>query len=423
MADGDAGTRAPPGGAPRLHDDAAPVRGDGAERNGTSGVAPDRRACLFFLCWFGTTTLSRRANGRPVLVTRTATRDATASGWASATQGRCTGGPRPPPRGVVYGVRARWVASRAAVPSAQRPTRGTSVGDPPLGHALGTRPRTVRPAPLPLPRPRAPSHSLSTGLWGARAVPLRIAAAVPAPKYHSTGDPGGALATRAVSPSPPSVPPSPVVTPPPDHCTSRTVGQAPHGACTPVSTATPHGRRPTWSTRQWQPSAALSNACTAAWRPHRPLRGRGGPCATEGRGEHPHCPAGDGHHTPGCCRASQHGGQPGRLEDGRPEGHTKRGKRRDGKKKDGATCFPWSQRNGNRHKNGTASGALRSGAAAREERKKKNSTQSEERSNLAQHNYKQKTVTSATQTRTQRSRNERMNRPHKKSGQGWRRRR
>lgn len=56
-------------------------------------------------------------------------------------------------------------------------------------------------------------------------------------------------------------------------------------------------------------------------------------------------------------------------------------------------------------------------------KEKKNSTQSEERSNLAQYNYKQKTVISATQTRTQRSRNERMNRPHKKSGQGWRRRR
>lgn len=88
MADGDAGTRAPPGGAPRLHDDAAPVRGGGAERNGASGVAPDRRACLFFLCWFGTTTLSRRANGRPVLVTRTATRDATASGWAGPAASR-----------------------------------------------------------------------------------------------------------------------------------------------------------------------------------------------------------------------------------------------------------------------------------------------------------------------------------------------
>lgn len=215
-------------------------RCEGAGRNGTGrAVSPQTRvpACSFFVGL--ARPRSRRANGRPVLVTRTATRDATASGWASATQGRCTGGPRPPPRGVVYGVRARWVASRAAVPSAQRPTRGTSVGDPPFGHSLGTRPRTVRPALLPLPRPRAPSHSLSTGLWGARAVPLRIAAAAPAPKYHSTGDPGGALATRAVSPSPPSVPPSPVVTPPPDHCTSRTVGQAPHRACTPVSTATP----------------------------------------------------------------------------------------------------------------------------------------------------------------------------------------
>lgn len=48
-----------------MHDDAAPVRGGGAERNGASGVAPDPRACLFFLCWFGTTTLkaSKRAAG------------------------------------------------------------------------------------------------------------------------------------------------------------------------------------------------------------------------------------------------------------------------------------------------------------------------------------------------------------------------
>lgn len=343
----------------------------GAGRNGTErAVSLWTSPCLplFFIVWWARPR-SRRANGRPGSVTRTATRDATASGWASARLGRCTGGPRPHRGGWSLGC------ALGGLPPARRclPLRAQRVEQVGITRLLATLPRDARGRCAPRSFPCLGHVRLFCFVdWavGARVVPLH---ASPRPRRRQST---AARATRGCPGDPRRVPlprePPPLArgdTPTrPQHVTQFWSGASRGLTAPPPHTgAAPHGPPVSGALPQCQ------NACTAAWWPHRLLRGRGRPCATGGRGVPPLCPAGGADHTPGRCQASPHGDQPGRLADGRRAGHVKRGQTQRRKKWTVRRVFRGAGATANETKKVTASGALRSGAAAREERKE-NST-------------------------------------------------